>query len=524
MIAYTSDAAGNPDIWVMAAEGGEPLQLTHGLSLDTNPAWFPDKTAIAFESDSGGAPAIWQIPPLGGAAVKLLTNAGDPAISPDGFRIAFTRADPTGPLRIAVAPLDDLSRVRVLTGYDDGLWDHVNPAWSPDGRTICYAGFKNLWLIPADGGEATRLTHVGAADRGPEWSPDGRFVFFSSLPEESLALWCVRVSDGSVHRLTTGTSDEAEPSLSRDGRWLAYSVSDTNPDIGVLDRVTGLRTRIQGGAIDECPAVAPDGSAVAFSSDRRGSYDLWLQPLEGGRLDGPPRRLTKHPGSAAVAAFSPDGRWLAYHRIVDEQRDIWIVPSAGGPPQRITDHPANEIHPAFSPDGSMLAFVSDRDGVDHIWVAPLDDERRIGGPKQLTHGNATHMMPVWSKDGKRIACVIQLGYRSEACVIEVDSQAPPVHVTSGAGASQVRWSATGDELVVSGVWGTDRASLRIVSLRDGDTRSFAPAPDLGLDEFGAGRFGLDAAGRILAYEVIERRGDVVLAETDLGRRRGAPRR
>jgi hypothetical protein len=49
-------------------------------------------------------------------------------------------------------------------------------------------------------------------------------------------------------------------------------------------------------------------------------------------------------------------------------------------------------------------------------------------------------------------------------------------------------------------------------------RPFDPAVDFGSDEFGAGMFGLDAEGRILAHEVIERRGDVWLAETDLGRR------
>jgi len=129
---------------------------------------------------------------------------------------------------------------------------------------------------------------------------------------------------------------------------------------------------------------------------------------------------------------------------------------------------------------------------------------------------------VWSQDGERIACVVQGGYPSEVCVVEVGSEAPPVLVTRGAGACRVQWSAAGDELLVSGTWGTDRISLRVVSLYDHSARPFDPAVDFGSDKFGAGMFGLDAAGTVLAHEVIERRGDVWLAETHLGRRRLAP--
>jgi Tol biopolymer transport system component len=522
MVAYTSDAAGNPDLWVIRADGGDPLQLTHDAAADTDPAWLPDSSAIAFVSDRDGAPAIWQIPPLGGSAVKLLADGADPAISPDGARIAFSRAGPDGLPRIAVAPLDNPSQVRVLTDDEDGLWGHTGPTWSPDGQTLCYAGHKNLWLVPAEGGEATRLTVDGAGDRNPVWLHDGRYILFSSVREDTMALWCVRISDATLYPLTTGTSAEDEPSLSRDGRRLVYSVTDANMDIVVVDRTTGMRTRIAGVADEDAPAVAPDGSGVAFSSDRRGSYDLWLQPLSDGRPDGPPRRLTHHPGSAAVAAFSPDGRWLAYHRIVDEQRDIWIVSAEGGAPRQFTDHPMNDLHPSFSPDGSMMAFVSDRNGVENIWLAPVAEGRPAGEARQLTSGKAVHWLPAWSPDGGRIAFLVQRDYDSEVWVVEVDSETAPVRVTSGAVASRVRWGAAGDELLVSGTWRTDRYSLRVVSLRDRSTRPLDSGYDLGPGESDSGQFGVDAAGRILAHEVIERRGGVWLAETDLGRRRGAP--
>jgi Tol biopolymer transport system component len=368
------------------------------------------------------------------------------------------------------------------------------------------------------------LTAAGAVDRNPVWSPDGRYIFFSSLREGTPALWCLRLSDRSPQRLTPGTSEEGEPSFDRSGRWLAYSTCDENSDIAVVDRTTGQRTEISGAKNEVDPAVAPDGSGVAFISDRRGGYDLWLQPLRDGRPDGPSRRLTEHRGSVAVPAFSADGRWLAYHRVIDGQRDVWIVPAAGGVAQRFTEHPAADFNPSFSPDGSTVAFVSDRSGSDSIWVASVADGRRTGEPRQITSSEAGHWFPVWSRDGRKIASVVHHGYESEISVFDVGLEAPPVRVTSGAGAKRVQWSGDGDELLVSGTWGSDRIGLRVVSLHDRSARPLDSGYDLGPGEVGTGQFGSDAEGRILAHEVIERRGDVWLAETDLGRRRVVPRR
>jgi TolB protein len=318
--------------------------------------------------------------------------------------------------------------------------------------------------------------------------------------------------------LTVGTGEEVGLSLSRDGKVAVYSTVDESSDILVLDRSSGLRSKISGATDESDPAIAPDGAMVAFVSNRRGGYDLWLQPLLDARVHGSPRRLKDHRGSIAVPAFSRDGQWLAYTHLLDGQRDVWIAPTTGGVSRQFTEHGSADFNPTFSPDGSTLAFISDRSGVGNIWLARVEEGRRVGEARQVTDSDVSHWFPVWSPDGKRIASVVQRENESEVYVVEVGSGSPEHRVTTGAGARRVRWATSGDELLVSGTWGSSRISLWVVSLQDHSARPFEPAVDFGLDEFGAGAFCMGSEGRILAYEVVDRRGDIWLAETNFGLR------
>ena len=126
--------------------------------------------------------------------------------------------------RIFVATLGALEGANKLTGDEDGLWDHQQPAWSPDGNELCYSGQRDLWIVPAAGGAAHRLTDDDEVDEECVWSPGGRYVYFSSNREGSQALWRVPSGGGTAERVTLGGGPEVHPSLSR--RW---------PPTGVLD-------------------------------------------------------------------------------------------------------------------------------------------------------------------------------------------------------------------------------------------------------------------------------------------------
>jgi Tol biopolymer transport system component/predicted Ser/Thr protein kinase len=430
LVAYTSNESGNADIWVLDIRGGTAARLTDDPRSDRSPGWFPDGSALAFVSDRSGKASIWKMSRLGGPASLVVEDAEDPAVSPDGRSVAFVRKDASGFYRINVAPLATPDRVDVLTTEHSGLWHHRKPAWSPDSRSIAYYAARDLWVVAVDGGAAHPLTTADAAEKDPVWSPDGKSVFFSSNRDGTRALWRVPASGGLSERLTGGQGPEGQPSLGRTGKSLVYSTYVDDWDVVIRNIDSGQEQRLGGERTDDSPVFSPDGRSMAFVSDRWiGRYDLWLQRLDAKGPAGEPRRLTDHEGSVAQPAFSPDGRWVAYYRVIRGQRDIWIVSTSGAPPVRFTTDAATNIEPDWSPDGRSIVYVSDRDGSTQVWTAPVQDGRPAGPPMRVTTGTTAPYSPTWSADGSAIAFI---GGDKEVWIVAPNGRSPSRRLTTGA--------------------------------------------------------------------------------------------
>ena len=474
-VAFCAWEGGASQIWVADVSGGTPLRLTSGTANHAAPCWFPDGSAVVFSSEVHGKKTIWKIPRLGGAPVLLVEDAEEPAISPDGTRIAFARPAPGGSyLRIWVAPLADPRAARMLTGDGDGTWDHQDLAWSPDGATLCYWDQNDLWLVPAVGGKARPLTHDVPPDMDPAWSPEGTTLYFDSLREGTWAIWKVPAGGGNPERVTLGTGGERHPSLSRDGRRLAYETHTDHCSIVLLDRRSGLRTDVPVGRMAYTPALSPDEKSLLFSSNREGSFDLWRIALHEGKTAGEPERMTEQAGYCSNPVYSPDGRWIAYQRLLEReggkgsQRDVWVMPASGGASTDFTDAPSMEGLPRWAPDGSEIAFLSDRGGSIQVWSAPFRDGRRTGEPRQITHAAGDVGSFAWSPDGKRLACTMEDGQGQDLWMCAAAGEAPIKRITTGAGITWFWWDKTSGDLLAVGRWGGDGLSLRVVHPNSGE--------------------------------------------------------
>jgi TolB protein len=198
-LAYVYRGTNFADIFVTDDQGQSQTRLTNSQStiLDNNdwnlrPAFSPDGQYIAFVSDRASAlPTLWLINADGTgrralATPGLLEQVVDSlSWSPDGTQLAFTMFNEPGPTQIGVTPLPPAGRQvgRVLTTQAGGALD---PAWSPDGEWLAFAGHDGptleIYALQPGNSESvpTRLTSDGLLARSPVWSPDGKHIAYLS--------------------------------------------------------------------------------------------------------------------------------------------------------------------------------------------------------------------------------------------------------------------------------------------------------------------------------------------------------
>jgi eukaryotic-like serine/threonine-protein kinase len=148
--------------------------------------------------------------------------------------------------------------------------------------------------------------------------------------------------------------------------------------------------------VDTNAAWSPDGKTIAFTSVRAGGLEIYVMNADGSGA----RRLTNQTASGLGAIdpkWSPDGRRIAFR--TRSRPDIYTVNVDGTGVTNLTHHPASDVSPAWSPDGGRIAFVSERDGNPEIYLMDPNGENVI----RLTHTDAREGLPAWSPDGKKIA-------------------------------------------------------------------------------------------------------------------------
>jgi Tol biopolymer transport system component len=255
-------------------------------------------------------------------------------------------------------------------------WLDATPMWSPGGDEIVfhstYGGEWGVWVARTDGTQLRRL----AAGREAAWSPDGLRVVFES-GEGRLA---TVNADGSDFRLVTADTGEFvyAPSWSPDGTYIAVSswVDNQLHLMRLSDGHTRRLTNTSGG--NGCSSWFPDGSRIAFHSNRDGQAELYVMEVS----DDVATRLTKTQTHEFCPRVSPDGKRVAFQRRtadVHELIDIWVMDLASGEEWNITNHRANDRWASWSPDGAWIAFTSTRGGNSDIYIVRPDGSglRRI---------------------------------------------------------------------------------------------------------------------------------------------------
>lgn len=414
-IAFTGQYDGDEQVYVMPSEGGEPRRLTAYPAWGPLPSrwgsdnqvagWTPDGSAIVFRSWRQESSIIdsrlYTVAVSGGMPSSLpMRRAGSGAFSPDGRQILFSPQS-----------------------RDFRTWKHYRGGWA-----------QELWIYDL-AGRARNVTNHEATDRDPIWNKRG--IFFVSDRDGRLNLYRMAHDGTGIERLTNHAHDV---------RWAS---GDSSGNV-VYELRGGLRLYSADGSDAAIVVRVPDDGIhmrprVVDVGDRIEDFDL--------RADG--RRV-----------------------LVTARGDVFSVPVGDGVTRNLTRSDTHERLAAWSPDGRSVAYVSDASGEEEIW---LTRDAAAAEPRQVTRDNRFRLYRLaWSPDGQRLAAGDHRGrlYVVDAAVGDVQ----PIGETGAWYRQDFAWSPDGRWLAWSSlepsfmtsvfVWSEDAGARRVTSALSNE---FSPA-------------------------------------------------
>ena len=261
---------------------------------------------------------------------------------------------------------------------------NYDPTLSPDGKRMLFIkileGREQLFIADIDGRGEKQLTHDSVDLEDPAWSPDGKSLAYVRLDGRKNSLHVMNIDGTADRRLSPPTQSPIHPAWMPDGKSILYCTNDdldparkNYAEIYRVDVATGQVSTVLAGGVNTYPVP------------------------------------------------SPDGRRIAFRKMLDINSEVFIADIDGRNLKNLTNHPAFEGWPAWSPDGSRIAFAANRSSAYQIFVMNADgsDVKLVAN----TEGRAT--APKWSKDGSTIYFPIcwRTGQRG-ACEI-FSASAPP---------------------------------------------------------------------------------------------------
>lgn len=393
-----------------------------------------------------------------------------------------------------------------------------SPVISPDGEWVAYTvGTQDLekdsretriWMVPTSGGEALPMTAKGSSAWSPRWSPDGKLLSFVATGENQTSqVFTLNLRGGERVQLTNVAGGVEGYEWSPDGKQLALVVRDREPDSGpgpwVIDRLkfkedyVGYLNRLRshffvfdvekksvmqitsGDYEDYSPAWSPDGSKIAFVSNRTAepdassNSDIWLVDPGTPYDQQEPVRVTTNPGSDGSPIWHPDGERIGYIMTYTDRTDVpnsylqskvAIIRVGDDEPVLLTTEALDRkaYDPHFSPDGSHIYVMLEDDGQVQLASVSVDDgtlSRPVTGQVRV---EATAVAP----NGSVVVAISKPRLPGDLFVLDAESSEPQPR----------RLTDVNGELF-SSIWLSDVEELRFPTLDGTEIQTFVYKPE-----------------------------------------------
>jgi Tol biopolymer transport system component/DNA-binding winged helix-turn-helix (wHTH) protein len=428
VFSWEGEPRKDPDIYVQTIGQGRPVPLTTDPRPEFGPVWSPDGQWIAFCRETESGNEIVMVPARGGGPEKVIASPSKawipvcpnrrPALSwfPSSDALAavgYVTSD--SPRAIYVVPVDG-GPARAITHPPGRAWGDELPSVSSDGRYVAFTraldfsewGEAEIYVLALNAGKSaagepaafmSRPSPAGA-DFGhlePIWGL-GWIAGRNELIFSRRGLWIASLAGRRAVKLIPTAGYTPGPfSVSRDGARFVFSTrsKDWSDDCDIWEipgPASGVRERQQAAAgkaliestrLDTNPQYSPNGSRIAFTSERTGKEQIWVADADGSTA----MQLTHRDAWFGSPRWSPDGRYIAYDGVdgPDRKGDVYVMPAGGGAERRVTPEASHEQVPSWSRDGRWIYYESDRTGVFQLWKTEFPTGRTV----QVTfHGGA----------------------------------------------------------------------------------------------------------------------------------------
>lgn len=261
---------------------------------------------------------------------------------------------------------------------------------------------------------------VGLSTAGSQRALVTERIVFTSLRDGYADIYVMN-ADGTNQTRVTNNPDVNDfyPAFSPDGSKIAFtsdreSVSLSN-GIYVMNADGTNQTLLTKDSPNNRQATfSPNGSKIAYSS-YRGSWEIYVMNADGTN----PTPLTNNAVTDSHPSFSPNGSKITFYSDRDGNPEIYVMNADGTSQTRLTDNSAGDFDPSFSPDGSQIVFISDRHGTfDNLQIYVMNADGT--NPTRLTSNSGNDFDPSFSPDGSEIAFYSDRDGRPEIYVMNAD--------------------------------------------------------------------------------------------------------
>lgn len=428
LIAFTAQYDGNVDVFVVAADGGEPQRLTYHPSADFVQGWTPDGKVL-FRSGRESQPTMtskfFTVSLKGGLPEPLdIPRAAYGEMSPDGKHLAYTpitgwdaewrnyRGGQAMPIWVV-----DLKTKDLITTQQPTQERHLDPVWL-NGNVYFMSErdyTMNIWSFNPTTKEEKQITFHKKFDVKSLDASNNKIVY-----EQAGYLHVYNPQDGNTKQLNINVKGDlnfyrtkwdnvsafqlSNPNISPKGK---RAIFEHRGEIFTIPKENGTWQNLTNspGVADRSPIWSPKGDKIAWFSDKSGEYQLVLADQYGQNTE---TIKLPNPTFYFKPDWSPDGKHIAY---TDTHYNIWIVNLDTKKTKIVaTDsyaHPNRSMNPIWSPDSKWIAYSKQQKShFKSIFAYNVDSQKTI----QLTDSIADAITPVWDASGKYLYTLASTNY------------------------------------------------------------------------------------------------------------------